>query len=276
MALFRYPGGKTHYTKFILPALYQHKAFSTFVEPFTGGGSVALAIAARYPGVKLILNDLDSGVWAFWDLIANAPDSEFRELKDRIANTRPTLGMFHEMKASHPADRLGLGFRMFFLNRTSYGGMGVNPMGGKNQDKSAVRNRWRKPEKLMVELDEARRLLAGRTTMGNKHFREVIPLAGRDSLMFLDPPYYEAGNQLYKFPWTDADHVELRDALLGKSDWVMSYDDAPRIRELYQTLAYIMTVKYSLGAKRNKMTELLLTPRLEFPTQFNPDVGVGG
>ena len=91
--------------------------------------------------------------------------------------------------------------------------------------------------------------------------------------MFLDPQYYEAGNQLYNFTWTDADHIRLRDALRGKSNWVMSYDDHPFIRDLYRTLAYLMAVKYSVGRKRKKMHELLLFPRLEFPPEFNEGMG---
>jgi hypothetical protein len=94
--------------------------------------------------------------------------------------------------------------------------------------------------------------------------------------MFLDPQYYEAGNQLYNFKWTDADHIRLCDALSGKGNWVMSYDDHPFIRDLYHTLAYLMAVKYSVGKKRKKMNELLLFPRLEFPPDFNPDVGADG
>ena len=79
----RYFCGKSRYTDFILPTLYRYSGFSVYVEPFVGGGSVALAMAERYPNIKLILNDLDKGIWAFWDLIANAPDSEFQELADR-------------------------------------------------------------------------------------------------------------------------------------------------------------------------------------------------
>jgi hypothetical protein len=37
-----------------------------------------------------------------------------------------------------------------------------------------------------------------------------------------------------------------------------------------------MSVKYSMGQNRKKMSELLLFPRLEFPAAFNPVVGVNG
>jgi DNA adenine methylase len=143
MALFRYPGGKVRYTDFILPALYKRSGFSIYVEPFVGGGSVALAMAERYPNVKLILNDLDADVSAFWDLIANASEPEFQELADRIMSTVPTVPLFNEIKDGQPADRLGKAFRAFFLNRASYGGRGNNPLGGKHQKSDGkIDSRW--------------------------------------------------------------------------------------------------------------------------------------
>ncbi len=277
MSLFRYPGGKVRYTDFILPTLYRYSGFSLYVEPFVGGGSVALAMAARHPHIKLIVNDLDAGISAFWDLVANAPDKELQQLADRILDTRPTVSLFNQIKESQPTDRLGQAFRALFLNRTSWGGMGLRPLGGKHQTSKGKIDSRLGAEKTVRELHEARRLLGGRTKVLNADFASVIPLAGgANTLMFLDPQYYEAGNQLYKFKWTNADHNRLHDALAGKSNWVMSYDDHPFIRELYKVLAYLMAMHYSLGRNRKKVNELLLFPRLEFPTDFDPNVGVGG
>jgi len=273
VALFRYPGGKTRYSKYILPTLFRLSRFSLYVEPFVGGGSVALAMAKQYPNVKLILNDFDSGIAAFWDLLATGDDVELAALAERVSSTHPTVDLFSEIKNSQPKDKLERAFRSFFLNRTSYGGMGVRPLGGKNQaSKDKIHSRWG-AENLVCELFEARKLLYGRTEVHNDDFAKVIPIAQAGSIMFLDPPYYKAGNSLYKFAWSDADHVRLRDAVAGMNNWVMSYDDHQRIRELYKTLATVMPVKYSMGSGRKKMHELLLSTRLEFPTDTNPDVG---
>ncbi len=272
MALLRYPGGKSKYTDFILPTLYKLSGFSLYVEPFVGGGSVALAMAAKHPDVKLVLNDFDQGVAAFWDLIANAPESELQSFEDRILNTQPTVTTFKEMLDSNPLDRAGKAFRTFFLNRTSYGGMGWRPLGGKRQkSKDNIDSRWGNARRIIRELREARTLLYGRTKVLNTDFARAIPFAHEKALMFLDPLYYEKGNELYNFTWSDADHVRLRDALKHKNNWVMSYDDHPRIRELYPTLAFHMAVKYSGGKQRKRTNELLLSPRLEFPSDPSGD-----
>ncbi len=276
MSLLRYPGGKSRYTKFILPALHRCFGFSTYVEPFIGGGSVALAMAARYPNVRLILNDLDPGIAALWDLIANAPTADFDSFTDRVLGTEPSVKLFNQILESKPIDRMGRAFRALFLNRTSYGGMGWRPLGGQNQESEGkIDSRW-SASRRVAELHAARDLLHGRTQILNADFANVIPLAGGTSLMFLDPPYYHAGNELYNFHWTDADHERLREALLGKNNWVMSYDDHPFIRNLYLTLAYSMAVKYSGGKNRTETHELLLSPRLEFLPDSNPEVGLKG
>ena len=276
MAIFRYPGGKSKYTKFILPTLYKCTGFSLYVEPFVGGGSVALAMAAKHPQIKLVLNDLDPGVAAFWDLVASAPEPEFQTLENRILNTQPAVAMFEEILDSNPSDRAGKAFRTFFLNRTSFGGMGWCPLGGWDQEsKEKIDSRWGGAKKI-VELREARRLLHGRTQVLNADFASVIPLVHEKALMFADPQYYTAGNQLYNFKWSDADHVRLRDALrFTRCNWVVSYDDHPRIRQLYETLTRPFPVKYSVGKTRKKTAELLLFPRLEFPTDINPELGMG-
>ena len=144
MSLFRYPGGKTRYTDFILPTLYRCSGFSIYVEPFVGGGSVALAVAERHPNVKLILNDLDKGIWAFWDLgRCNAPEDRVSRMADRILHTRPWVALFKEIhtKPAHGSARTGV--RAFFLNRASHMGMGQRALGGKGQtSKGKIDSRW--------------------------------------------------------------------------------------------------------------------------------------
>src|SRR5205823_5433865 len=152
----------------------------------------------------------------------------FQTLENRILNTQPTVAMFEEILDSNPSDRAGKAFRTFFLNRTSFGGMGWCPLGGWDQEsKEKIDSRWGGAKKI-VELREARRLLHGRTQVLNADFASVIPLVHEKALMFADPQYYTAGNQLYNFKWSDADHVRLRDALrFTRCNWVVSYDEPP-------------------------------------------------
>ena len=59
----------------------------------------------------------------------------------------------------------------------------------------------------------------------------------RNALVYLDPPYYRAGAQLYLNAYKPEDHAEVQEAVNRlKSPWIVSYDDVPEIRKLYRSV----------------------------------------
>ena len=61
--------------------------------------------------------------------------------------------------------------------------------------------------------------------------RAVQPDAAYD-VVYLDPPYYVKGSQLYLSFYDEADHAALAKALRNERrfKWVLSYDNAPEVR----------------------------------------------
>jgi DNA adenine methylase len=56
-----------------------------------------------------------------------------------------------------------------------------------------------------------------------------------DILIYLDPPYFNAGYHLYLNNYAEEDHRLLRDAVVTMPiPWVLSYDDVAAIRVLYK------------------------------------------
>jgi site-specific DNA-adenine methylase len=54
------------------------------------------------------------------------------------------------------------------------------------------------------------------------------------SLVYLDPPYFEAGPALYRHSFRREDHVQLATTLEKCSaQWLLSYDDHEEVKELY-------------------------------------------
>ena len=68
-------------------------------------------------------------------------------------------------------------------------------------------------------------------------------------MVYLDPPYYMAGKQLYLNAYRQQDHQAVRDIVnsLG-CPWVVSYDDVAPILQIYQGI-------------RSRKLELLHTAR---------------
>ena len=79
-------------------------------------------------------------------------------------------------------------------------------------------------------------------------FADVIADTRYRSLLYLDPPYYVKGNDLYQHGFTVDDHRRLADALRETEHaWVLSYDDCPEIRRLYEwAYAESLDVNYSI------------------------------
>ena len=262
MSLIRYCGGKVNQAKNIVPSIKIIRRKSrVFCEPFAGGGSVSLAVAERYSltGVQIVMNDLDPGVWAFWNVISGSDEGMFKELRRRLTSTKPTIDLFWEIRnAKHdPNDILELAWQFFYCNRTCrIETHGQRPM-------TAVTERWCQglPQAMLV----ARRILKGRTTVLNIDAMRLIREAEADWSFYCDPPYFSVGNDIYiQYPMAPEQHIELRDALRATSaDWVLSYDGLTYIEEIYKDFANIepLEVQYSMSPRKELATEWLITPK---------------
>lgn len=79
---FRYPGGKTWLTPYIRQWLQSTGNRPTeFIEPFAGGGSVGLMVAAQNLSEHVTLVERDEQVAAVWQTIICG---DWRWLADRI------------------------------------------------------------------------------------------------------------------------------------------------------------------------------------------------
>ena len=120
----RYPGGKGKISPFFSELFIANNLVGgTYVEPYVGGGSIALYLLINGIANRIIINDRDRSIFAFWHSILNHTD-EFCQL---ILNTPVTMETWHEQKQIQrnkiDADLLQLGFSTFFLNRTNRSGI---------------------------------------------------------------------------------------------------------------------------------------------------------
>src|SRR5438552_14612394 len=67
-------------------------AIDDYAEPFTGGGSVALAVARKHPEALIALNDADWWVSCFWSVIIGEEEG-FQRLVS-FSKVMPTIPEF--------------------------------------------------------------------------------------------------------------------------------------------------------------------------------------
>jgi len=235
-------------------------------DVFVGGGSVALHAATLYRDMPLRLNDLNPQISCFWEVVCGQCDG-LDELCERIETAVPTVDMFRHVQEQKAAQALpvDLAFQALFLNRCSFSGLlHGNPIGGWNQlSKWTVDCRYN-GKRLAKELRAAHELLKDRTKVYNVEASAYVS-AIKNEPKYLDPPYYDKGSSLYPVSMTVAEHARLADALKTSRNWLVSYDDCPPVRALYEwaTVAEVQ-VRYSVqGAKKKwrEKSELLIWHR---------------
>ena len=237
----RYPGGKARFAPFIGQLMRANGLDDGhYLEPYAGGAGVALDLLFSEIAAHVHINDFDPAVAAFWTA-ATEHSGQLLELLDRTPVTMDEWyrwrGVLQEPEAVSPAEA---GFATLFLNRTNRSGIlkgGV--IGGRGQmgtykldarfNKQALRSRLERiaanSSRISVHCVDARLLL--------KEAHQFLPLK---ALVYLDPPYFVKGQELYRNFYSESDHLVLAKLLQSnrfRRPWVVSYDDAPEIREMY-------------------------------------------
>jgi DNA adenine methylase len=107
----RYPGGKASLYKRLRGIVRANNLTSgTYVEPYAGGAGAALGLLLTGEVRRVVINDLDPAVYAFWTAVVNHPD-EFMRM---IANATLDVDEWAKQKKIYlnvsRDDHLTLGF----------------------------------------------------------------------------------------------------------------------------------------------------------------------
>lgn len=280
MALIRYPGSKEKlaaelwrlFPDAITSSLFSAANRWEYREPFFGAGAIGFKILKHiHHRCRVWLNDVDADLVCMWQAVHSQP-YQFCKL---VHNFTPTVERFYEYKERDgvdDADPVERGFRKLALHRMSVSGFGAmsgGPIGGRSQQSSqyTVSCRWN-PERIKRDVVRLNELLSSfdelRITAGD--FEPLLINAGEETFIYLDPPYFKKGEQLYKHNLSPLDHSRLAGAVREcMAHWVVSYDDHPEIRRLYSwakfhDLYITYTNAVAKGGKRPKNREIAITP----------------
>jgi len=82
----RYPGGKSRACEKMGPYFPDLRNYDEFREPFLGGGSVAIYVTKKYPGLNIWVNDLYEPLVNFWQQLQMFGT----DLKDKLVDVKTT------------------------------------------------------------------------------------------------------------------------------------------------------------------------------------------
>lgn len=271
----RYPGGKACLTHFIANlAKINGREGGIYVELYAGGAGAALNMLFEGTFNHIHINDYDYNIFSVWYSVLNDTDNFIRLIKD----TPVTIDEWHRQrdiyKSGKTAGLLALGFATFFLNRTNRSGIifKAGPIGGRDQTGNYLIDvRFNKDN--LIERVERIANHRDQITLTNtdavqilKHLQDYHPDI-QNIFLYLDPPYYQKGKQLYLNNYSHDDHKKLANTVAeldNEIKWLISYDNIADIRQLYQ--GYRMScfdLNYTLQSKKFGSELLVFSHGLE-------------
>lgn len=235
----RYPGGKSCIFKFMTHFLEENNLIGTdYAEPYAGGAGLALKLMMdEYVG-DIYINDLNPSIYAFWYAVLTRPDDLCNWI-ETVPVTVEQWNTYRQIQTNYKTVEIfELAKSTFFLNRTNVSGVisgGV--IGGLNQTgKYKIDARFNKTE-LINRIRDIHRF-SHRIHLSNFDgidFVKKIERMKKDVFLYLDPPYYQKGSDLYMNAFTDNDHQKLSDFVRTmRKKWIISYDNQEFITHLYE------------------------------------------
>lgn len=228
----RYPGGKTKLVPYVASRIPEET--KRIVEPFCGGASVSLACLIAGLVKEIHINDMESGVVNLFQTILSNPDWLIHRLYEQKADRATYFeyrdSLLHETVMSEQEK----GFRYLYCNRLAFSGiLFANPTGeiGSRYNPKTLAERIRKIHALRKHIMVTQQDAA--SVIEEEYWR------GNDTLLFIDPPYFNKGAALYPKAFSEEEHGNL--AFLVEelyknapgANMIITYDHAKYIRELY-------------------------------------------
>ena len=258
-AVISYPGAKWRFYKYIKP--YIPTDIKDWREPFFGGGSMSLSIAADpdFNLERMVVGDLAPEIWAFWAGCRDHAPEVVEIAKNLFSSHCPTQLTLSQMdtldpdyaKAAEEALAEGRAFwnwtqtvdcskmsiperaaRTLLVNKISFSGMGDSGSISKDQFYNFHFGK-------LNPVLEAQPLLQ-KMEIKNVSFEETMKdVDPEKTFIFLDPPYYRQessglygrGGDTHKgFP-----HEKFAEVTKNTNcKWFITYDDSIKVRKMFR------------------------------------------
>lgn len=285
----KWAGGKTQLLSEIesrISSCEKFQKYTTYVEPFVGGGAVFYDIIKKYPNFKtIVINDINRNLATTYKVVRDNPDALIKtlsELDDNYKNLESEdsqreffLNIREEFNSAILSEVELAGF-LIFLNKTCFNGLyRENSKGRFNVPFGKYKNPNICDIQTIVSDSE---LLKGVEIM-NGDFNDTLKYCSKNSFFYLDPPYKPVSktssfNSYTKDIFDDAEQIRLKNFcdkildsgggfMLSNSDVKSTSDDNNFFDNLYSDYN-ISRVKAKRSINSNSlgraaMNELLIT-----------------
>jgi len=230
--MLRYAGGKQRAIGIV--KRYIPEYITEIASPFAGGSSFEMFLAQE--GNSVLCNDVCEPLINYFKQQQTNQEELLSLIRTYLPITKSTY--LYLKRTFNEGTDIERAAKFFVVNRSCFSGCMTGGFSGARFTESCI-----KPLDLTnIEF----------SCMDYERFMELH----YDTFLYLDPPY-DQSNLYLSEPF---DHERLAAVLKGRKNWFMSYNDTPRIRELYSDCS-IDKVEWawSMNAKKQS-NEIIIRP----------------
>lgn len=206
----------------------------TYIEPF-GGGAWVLFYKDKWADLE-IYNDLDGRLVNLFRIVKYHPQA----FKDEIKYLLGSREMFMQFLNGAVLTDIQKAVQFFFIVTRSFGGNCRTFGVAKRVHGGAC-----KSQKTVLDKIDGIHERLDKVLIENKDFESLIKDYDFEGAFFYCDPPYSSGTGYETTSTKDFDHERLRNVLKNiKGRFLLSYDDSPKIRELYKDFEIVEVSRY--------------------------------
>ncbi len=280
----RYPGGKAKLAPYVKSLMKDNGLLDgEYVEPYAGGAAIALELLFHEYVSRIHINDISKPVHAFWKSVLHHTEEFCRRISDMPLSVSAWDKQKRILENAKGHDDLELGFATFFLNRTNRSGiLNGGIIGGRDQTGPWKIDARYNAKELIHRVESIARM-RNRIKLTRKDALKFLKDGVSDwpeqTLIYLDPPYYVKGRDLYYNFYEDKDHASVAEFAtnrIKRQRWIVSYDNVQPIRNLYKSSRHVVyNIGYSARSAAQGSEVMFFCAGLRVPPLIGPIKVIG-
>lgn len=183
----KWAGGKRQLLPTLINNLPNMNNFTTYVEPFVGGGAMLFEIVKLYKFEKMIINDINSSLMKCYELIKQDPQkliNELKTLQNEFLSTQKQDEFFYQIRNEFNKTKEPKYF--IFLNKTCFNGLfRLNKSGEFNTPFGKYKNPLICDEENILNVHKVLK----NVIIKNSDYKNLINDIDDKTFIYFDPPY---------------------------------------------------------------------------------------
>ncbi|MEG4532940.1 DNA adenine methylase [Microcoleus sp. D2_18a_D3] len=273
----KWAGGKTRLIGQYQP--YFPEKFTTYYEPFLGGGAVFFYLAQQHPGLQAVLTDINPELINAYRCVRDKVEELILLLEEHhLEHTKANKDYYYWVRSRSYKTDTEKAARLIYLNKTCYNGLYRENSKG---EFNVPIGRYKNPNICQADLLRSVSSLLAPAQIEVRKFDEILDFAtSSEDFVYFDPPYYpiSATSNFTTYSrdnFKESEQLKLRDIFAQLAERgvkvMLSNSNCDFIEKIYsdpqlfpnKSLPKLIEISASRGInsnsfKRGKIKELLI------------------